>query len=714
MLNEEQHLFVHDIEYKYRKLYGVPGGGKTLCIIEKLCVLKENELIKDYNDYLVLTFSRRACEDFIKKGYTRDKKLFHSKSIRTIHSACSSILYNSNSDEYMNISTIVHECNEFLKKDSNLLLQKEKNWFAKKIIIIDEAQDISRIQYDFICTLGKRYDCPIILVGDPNQSIFQFQNGSDKFLLEHPGEFINLKTNYRSSHNIISFLNNFRPLESYGYITTELTDSGKKPSIITGDIEECLNHLWKKIISTKESLHEIAIIAPIKLSKSYCLSLSVIANFLDQMCIPFIKHYQDSEQDTSYKKSKEPSIGKINLYTIHGSKGLEFKKVFLCNFHFKTQGYTPTKSEFLEHKYLWYVGMSRAMNELYIYGLHEHTLFPTIYTCPSYLYTSNNQIIEKPYIFKSVSCENKNYMHSVKTFITTKIVLDEDKLSELYKRFKYSVTTEYLYNVNVELYDYNAYSILYGMFIEEWVFYKTADIETYISSKKRWFDVKVPLSKYLWRYMNNDMRKVHYYSDFIKIMNHERDIDNDILKVIQKNLANRNDYFDFCIDNNVSTHDQGKYYSYLDNLKNAITSFDKISNVWNLVLYNYQLNYECKYLLKTDFTNHFITLESYIQEIDKIDSFNMNTLFQIPIIDSDIHLKGVIDCLDEDNVIHELKFCQEVSIQDYLQVFLYALIHYNDLNGKHVVLWNLQKGIKYTLSFIETNANEIRKFLKDC
>lgn len=716
MLNEEQHLFVHDCEYKYRKLYGVPGGGKTHCIIEKLCVLKENGIINDYNDYLVLTFSRRACEDFIKKGYARNKKLFHNKSIRTIHSACSSILYNSNSDAYMNISTIVHDCNEFLKQEGNLLLQKDKNWATKKIIIIDEAQDISRLQYDFVSTLGKIYNCPILLVGDPNQSIFQFQNGSDKFLLEHEGEFINLKINYRSSHNIVSFLNNFRPWESYGYITTEpgkITDSGKKPTIITGDIEECLNHLWKKIISTKESLHEIAIIAPIKLSKSYCLSLSVIANFLDQMSIPFVKHYQDSEQDTNYKKSKEPSVGKINLYTIHGSKGLEFKKVFLCNFHFNTQGYTPTKAEFLENKYLWYVGMSRAMNELYIYGLHEHILFPTIYTCPPYLYTSNNQIIEKPYTFKTVSCENKNYVHSVKAFINTKTVFDEDKLSELIKLFKYSVTTEYLYNVNVELYEYDSYSILYGMFIEEWVFYKTADIETYIASKKRWFDVKVPLSKYLWRYMNNDMRKVHYYSDFIKMMNHERDIDNDILKVIQKNLANRNDYFEFCIDNNVSTHDQGKYYSYLDNLKNATTIFDKISNVWSLVLYNYQLNYECKYLLKTDFTNHFITLQSYIQEIDKIDSFNTNTLFQIPIIDSDIHLKGVIDALDEENVIHEFKFCQDVSIQDYLQVFLYALIHYSELENKRVVLWNLQKGIKYTLTFITTNANEIRRFLKN-
>lgn len=712
MLNDEQLLFVTDNELKYRKLYGVPGGGKTRCIIEKLCFLKESGFIKDANDYTVLMFSRRACEDFIKKARQRDSRLFDRKSIRTIHSACSSILYTSISDTWINISTIVHECSEVIKKDENESLIKE-NWCgAKKIIIVDEAQDISKLQYDFVCMLGKIYRCPVLLVGDPNQTIFQFQNGSDKFLLEHEGEYINLKVNYRSCGNIISFLNHFRPWESYGYVTAQLDKgAGKKPKIITGEIEDCLHDMWKRILSTKEALHDIAVIAPIKLSKSYALSLSVIANFLDQMNIPFVKHYQDSEQDTSYKKSKDPCFGKINLYTIHGSKGLEFKTVLLCNFHFYTNAHKPTKAEFLENKYLWYVGMSRAMNELYIYGLSDKTLFPTVYNCPSYLYTSNNQIIERPYDFIEELPAKHKQLYSIKSFISTKTILEEDKLSTLHSLFKYTKDTQQIYNVNVELYEYDSYSMLYGMFIEEWVFYKTVGADTYIASKKRWFDAKVPLSKYIWRYINADMKKVHYYDDFIRMMNHERDIDNEVLKVIQNTLVNRSDYFEFCIDNNVCTYNQRKYYSYMEGTKNVETSLE---SVWNIVLFNYQLNYECKYILKADFKNHFLTLQPYIQEINKLTTdFNRNTLFQIPIVDPDIHLKGVIDALDEDNVIHEFKFCKEVSLQDYVQVFLYALIHYNDnIEGKKVVLWNLQKGEKYTLTFTMNTNNEIRTFLK--
>ena len=714
MLNSEQALFVYDNDFTYTKLLGVPGGGKTRCVIEKICNLKAHGLIADYNDYLVLTFSRRACDDFIKKGHSRDTTLFSSKSIRTIHSACSSILYHSNSDAYLNIATIVHETLELLKKEGANVL-KERCWLSKKVIFVDEAQDISELQYKFVCELGNIYGCPVLLIGDPNQTIFQFQNGSDKFLLEHQGAAINLKINYRSNKHIVSFLNNFRPWDSYGYITTgDESIVGKKPFIITGEIDACLSHIWGKIISTRHMLHEIAIIAPIKLSRSYCLSLSVIANFLNQMNIPFVRHYQDSDQDTNYKQSKEICTGKINLYTIHGSKGLEFKQVFLCNFHFNTKSYLPSKDEFLENKYLWYVGMSRAMEDLYIYGLKDSVLFPTIYNCPTHLYDTLAQIIEKPYKFNEVS-QPKDQVYSVKNFITTKTILDEDKLFNLHKLFNYTTTVEEMFYVGVELYEYDAFSVLYGMFMDEWMFFKTVDIGTYINSKKRWFEVRVPLPKYLWKYMRYEMKKakdIHYCSDFINQMNVDNDMDKEILKIIQRNVISRNDYFEFCLDNNVSNFNQLTYYSYLEDLAKANELLEKIEKVWSVVLFQYQMNFECKYLLHTDFSNHFVTLEAYVLEVERL-KFNKNTLFQIPIVDSDIQLKGVIDALDDHNVIYEFKFCQDITLQDHMQVFLYALIHYNDLTNKRVELWNLQKGKKYVTTFGDTDMNEIRTYIKN-
>lgn len=715
-LNEEQRQFVMDTVFRYRKLYGVPGGGKSTCILEKIHYLYEKEFLTSYHDYLVVTFSRQACEDFLKKGKQRNKKLFHTKSIRTIHSTCSSFLYHYKSAEHMNLATLIYECVDMLDKQGLVedYLQGTE-WVRKKLILVDEAQDISELQYRFICKLGELYECPVLLIGDPNQTIFQFQNGTDKYLLQHPGEALLLTYNYRSDAHIVSLLNQFRPWEKYGYITP--TRPGKKkPHFVIDSLETCLSHMWKTIIKANCPLHEMAIIAPVKLSHTCSISLSVVANYLNQYGIPFIKHYQESDRDQSYKKTKEISPGKINLYTIHASKGLEFKKVFLCNFHLHTQAYAPDKEEFLENRYLWYVGLSRAMNELYIYGLSDMVLFPTLYDCPSELYTSNKMIEQKPYQLGKRK-QNRDILHSIKNFITTKKVLDEDQLFALHKLFHYDLVIEDVFHIDVELYEYDMYSILYGLFMDDWMFYQTVPLTEYIATKRRWFHVKVPLEKDLWIYIKGICKRrgkpFCYQDDFVEYMDPENPMERAILKQIQDTLCQhgKNTYFEFCIDNHVSEYSQGIFETFLEGLSSTDTLLQKIEKVWNIVLFQYQRDYECKYLLEKDFSNHWVTLLPYVEKIATLQYFGSNTLFQIPIADPDIHLKGIMDALDDKNRIYEFKFCQEITLHSYLQVLLYACIHYSSLQGNTVELWNLQKGKRYIFTFTKSNSEEIRDYI---
>ena len=49
----------------------------------------------------------------------------------------------------------------------------------------------------------KLLNIPVILIGDINQNIYQFQGGSDKFLREHPGKKIILVENNRSTEEIV-------------------------------------------------------------------------------------------------------------------------------------------------------------------------------------------------------------------------------------------------------------------------------------------------------------------------------------------------------------------------------------------------------------------------------------------------------------------------------------------------------------------------------
>ena len=75
-------------------LLGIPGGGKTASIIGKINYHFSIGEFKKNNEFLICSFSRRACHDFIEKGQKCNKKLFNSKNVRTLHSLAGKILVN--------------------------------------------------------------------------------------------------------------------------------------------------------------------------------------------------------------------------------------------------------------------------------------------------------------------------------------------------------------------------------------------------------------------------------------------------------------------------------------------------------------------------------------------------------------------------------------------------------------------------------------------
>ena len=61
--------------------------------------------------------------------------------------------------------------------------------------------------------------------------------------------------------------------------------------------------------------------------------------------------------------------GHVNVLTIHGSKGLEFKAVIILDFKFKGMNKVPTVEQYEAFKYMWFVALSRAKTHLCIYNL---------------------------------------------------------------------------------------------------------------------------------------------------------------------------------------------------------------------------------------------------------------------------------------------------------------------------------------------------------
>lgn len=77
-----------------------------------------------------------------------------------------------------------------------------------RYILIDEFQDINRIQYDIIKMLaGKRKN--LFIVGDDDQSIYRFRGAKPEIMLhfkdDYPeAETVLLDVNYRSVKNIVT------------------------------------------------------------------------------------------------------------------------------------------------------------------------------------------------------------------------------------------------------------------------------------------------------------------------------------------------------------------------------------------------------------------------------------------------------------------------------------------------------------------------------
>jgi DNA helicase-2/ATP-dependent DNA helicase PcrA len=76
-------------------------------------------------------------------------------------------------------------------------------------ICIDEAQDLNNAQYHFLKALAGNEFTNILMVGDPNQSIFHFNGSSPDFMNKHfvsdfSAETVELSENFRSSIEVLN------------------------------------------------------------------------------------------------------------------------------------------------------------------------------------------------------------------------------------------------------------------------------------------------------------------------------------------------------------------------------------------------------------------------------------------------------------------------------------------------------------------------------
>lgn len=390
MLNEKQKKAAYANE-RFIFLLAGAGSGKTRVLIERVKYLINKGINPE--EILLITFTRKATlelKERLPKGNV-------NPLITTFHGFCYKVLshlmklnlvkeeYLINEgftkDEIRNIdiekrnnvnSKLIKRYHQHLKKKNLIdfvdleimLLKKLKDKkFQKELsnkysyILIDEFQDTSNYQFLLLQRLLTNKS-DFFAVGDPDQSIYGFRGASRHVIKSYIKYFkaktYILDTNYRSKENIVKLSNKLishnkdrfkKELLSFNKENGEIVikyfkDKNVKNEFIIKELRRLLNKGIK--------YHEIAIL--------------------------YRNHYVANELKEALYNTY---IMDVNLLTIHQSKGLEFKAVFIIGLN---EGILPM-DEIEEERRLLYVAITRAKDYLYMLVNKEYKVSRFINEC---------------------------------------------------------------------------------------------------------------------------------------------------------------------------------------------------------------------------------------------------------------------------------------------------------------------------------------------
>lgn len=243
-------------------------------------------------------------------------------------------------------------------------------------IIVDESQDLSRVQLEIIRNLYEESkQSSIIFIADVAQSIYPqswLSRQSFKSVgFDMSGKSNVLSKNYRTTKEIAqaaySLINNDKELKtSSDYVEPESIErNGAKPQY---------RHFEEQVKEFAYITEEIK-----KCAIRYQLAEIVVAarnnEYLKRLKDYFLKHGVDAELAKELEKSEKSPfcVDKVKLFTLHSIKGLEASVVFIAGVN---DGILPYSAELLEaDRKLLYVGMTRAKEMLYVTSSKKKSLF---------------------------------------------------------------------------------------------------------------------------------------------------------------------------------------------------------------------------------------------------------------------------------------------------------------------------------------------------
>lgn len=207
-------------------------------------------------------------------------------------------------------------------------------------VVIDEAQDYTKMQYKLLFSIFKKASFTIL--GDINQTInpyYKYESLNTIQNLLPNSRYIELLKTYRSSEEIINYTNKILNLN---YVSA-IRKRNQKEVIERNNITNLKETILKDIINLRKEYKSTAIITKTIEETEYIYSL-----------------LKDNLEINKISTETEEYNRKLIIIPAYLSKGLEFDSVII---------YTNKNNKFnKEEKYLFYVACTRCQHQLIVYN----------------------------------------------------------------------------------------------------------------------------------------------------------------------------------------------------------------------------------------------------------------------------------------------------------------------------------------------------------
>jgi hypothetical protein len=342
-LNECQRSVVQNVLGnldKHHKVNSLAGTGKTTTLIAMVRTLLETKVCKE-DEICIVTFTRNAANEIAERLQRYGLVLpwigtFHSIALKWLQTPLS-IERGVQSLPLRRLNRITNERNPWTD--------------SIRFFFVDEYQDVNEIQQEIVRVFSKK--STIIGLGDTLQMIYGFRGSQEEyfrdFFIENSMEH-RLDVNYRCTKSIINVASTFTDFPIKGHSRTA---PGNKPHVcylksFQHELMFVTQQIQRDIQKNGVNPGDIAV-----------LSRSNIPLYkLEEKCIQY---------KIPVTRSMKPN--RVCLSTIHGSKGLEWRFVYIigCN-----DNYFPSSKELQdaeEDRRLFYVATTRAKERLvYVYS----------------------------------------------------------------------------------------------------------------------------------------------------------------------------------------------------------------------------------------------------------------------------------------------------------------------------------------------------------